>query len=615
MLLPAGGEPVRITLAGVPNGAVWIGWNESGVYDLSLPPEWELSVGEHDTVRVMFGDESTADLPGGTRLRCVGTARIRCRAPALRGDEGRRLTVSLATDRIHFSEGARFRCADEQLGPTGEAEVVALALFGGGPLALVYPDEFRVEVDRFEWQAPQGDDEPAGATLATAGDAPLPESLPTPVTRLGAWSARPLRVAWSSSARMTVESSDLDWLEVNQETARRGGLHYQAARGTVRLRRATFAGRALVRLPARLREPEGLLAEDVVVSVDGPPGLAGFSSANTRDGLDAVLDEFGDGRDGGSTLPRAIDEYLLPAWFGLWYDARTAREVTRETATTAQFAAAYGAAVEQSRGPLLEWLEGRPDPGGSLAQPEPMLAALREAVDQLAGDEPRARIWWSVYLTDLLSAAADGPVDFWYPDRLSGAPAEPGEVTLTALARHLRRHESTPLLDRLRTAAGRGEPLDTVRFDRLGPGAEQPLDLLVDVGRGTPAGEYRLSIEVRSRDGYRAEAPLTVEVLPSYGSLLFLALLVAVPVGAVAFTAGRAGARRRTRPRVALPAVEPGLPADPAAAMMAFESRALYRSLPPELLEEYYRVRAGGDAAPFLARVRAWLGEGAADGD
>ncbi len=196
-----------------------------------------------------------------------------------------------------------------------------------------------------------------------------------------------------------------------------------------------------------------------------------------------------------------------------------------------------------SQGDLLAWLAGtgRRSETVSLAEPEAFSAALAELVDYASREDRRAAVWWSVYLSDLLSDLAGAAACYWQPDgSLQSAAADPGDVTIGGLATAAKAKQ-TGLLRACEAAVRSGTRVEALVFPRLAPEARLPVEVMLEVGRSTPVGLYQAEI-VLSGAG-EARVPLTVEVKPSYGEIGLLALVILVPLG-LAMAAGLAFWRR-----------------------------------------------------------------------
>ncbi|NUQ01414.1 MAG: hypothetical protein HUU35_16345, partial [Armatimonadetes bacterium] len=248
----------------------------------------------------------------------------------------------------------------------------------------------------------------------------------------------------------------------------------------------------------------------------------------------------GSGQAGDDRLAGLIRDYLVPLWFGLWYDSNLATETVREPPSLARFRQAYAAAVAASRPQLVAKLAPlASSPGLSLAQPQAMATALAELVDSLAVHEPRTAVWWSVYLSDLLSTVARAPVCYWRSDqRLEGSVGQAAEVTMAALHKAAAAR-TTGLQRELQAAEERAGAVDEVEVARLAPRSTLPLGLMVEAGRATPVGVYQA--EVRLRGAGESRIPLTIRVTPSYGSIALLVLAIVLPLGLGAVLLRRLG--------------------------------------------------------------------------
>lgn len=597
----------------------WVGWSESGRHLVPLPLDWRfVAPGEVPTRVVLAGPEhnATIDLPAGTVLRALGAVRARVESPFLRGRlSSGAMRLELPSQPLVLAEGSLFACSYEAFGPTGQAEVVSIQT-PVPSVEVVLDAEFQVSFDRVHWQT-----DPEAGQGARCRALQLPglkaEAAPKWVGSFGLWSPDGVRMTRSRTT-LTFDTERAGWSELDGVAVRARPPVLDAPRAAVSLRRGTFRRLVRVPLPCRVRELDGLMAERVRLSVSGAPEVVSFAASDTPAGLTAVLSGWADRRErlGGwptDPLGEVIEEYLLPLWFGLWYDAGTGREEVRDPASVRAFVAAYAAAVDTSRPLLAKWLESHPDLlNTTLAQQEAALEVLGKIVHDLSAGNRRASVWWSVYLSDLLTTQTGQPVFYWERERLLNAPVErPGEVTLGTLAKQVARGRATELQQWLTRALAKGETTTEVSLRRLPAGADLPLDLVISAGPRVPPGEYHATVRLEA-DGVEAGSEsLTVRVAPSLGSVAAVGFVAALPLALVVGLAACSRLRsRRARAavwRAFLRERGPSL-GDAQAAAEAYRALAaagLTETLSPELLAEYERVRAAGGEgfAAFVERV------------
>lgn len=539
-----GAEPAQVRLAGPAHGSLWIAWNEAGRYTLDLPAGWSYEVPESCVARLLFVGGETATLEPETRLEAESALRLQCRARALRGEIDGHLTVVADADRLEFGPGAVFLSRHASFGNEGRAEVSALAIDGAPPLEFRFERDFAVAAETIEWRS-GGDPVPLVLCQLPGFGAVETGSL----SRLGLWSPTGLQLDWKRQDGLSLLADDVAWANVNGLTPSRARVVAELPRAALVLRRASFASPPPLKRRARLREVAGGLAEQVVLRIDGEPGLARFGAADTPLGLEAALDELARRRgEGGSGLVHSIRARLLPAWFGLWYDADAGAEVTRETATLARFTALYSQATAEARPRLVSWLSGQPSRAGvTLAAPEALAGALAELVTALSADDARQRAFLSVYLSDLLTAAAGAPVSYDFPDQLYGSAPQAAQVDLPALRELLAHQAATPLQSHLDAALTAPEVVEEVSFERLGPGFAQPVDLRLEIDRHTPVGRHRFDLVVLVGGAEMRREPLEIEVQRSWFELFEIGLVVGLPALLLAFIGTRL-AQARPRP-------------------------------------------------------------------
>ncbi len=527
------GAPGLLRLSSVAEGSEWVGWNQSGVQQVVLPRNWSITSGADQAIQVKLTEGATITLPTGTRLRAVGFLRANARAPFCRGRHARGGgTVTVTTRHLAFQGGAVFQCPNEAFGPRRQAVVSAVELSKAVTIEVTVAGAASLNVDRIQWSAPsaRAAAEVDGEELPGMADDERPEE----VVSFGLWSPEGVRVT-AGGGLFEAETARVGWCQVNGRAVRTGAPTLDVPRGEVWIRQATLRSRAQVALTCRLAEPTGALAQGLRLAVSGAPGVVMWSAADSPAGLDkglAYLAQVRSGGDGEDRLTSALREVILPTWYGLWYNSAAAREEVREQPTLDVFVASYRSAVASSRPKLVTALNSAMAraAGTSLAKPADFTAALGQVVDLLAGTDRRAAMWYSVYLSDVLSDLARRPLFYQHLEqRLEGAAASPARVTLAALRSRAADTRDTGVLRTLQAAPVNDETVGELTFARLGPGVEVPIDLIVEVGRSTPVGTYQVETSLSGAGADPAKASLRVHVRPSYGHLCLLALCWLAP--------------------------------------------------------------------------------------
>lgn len=539
----ANAEPGFLRLTDLAAGTEWIAWQEGGLLQLPAPAGWRIEGTPEDPLTVQLAGGELVTLPPNTPLRAEGTPMLGFQAGWARLTHSRgALEATVTTRRIMLQGGALMYADHESFGSAGQTMVTAIYIPRRREVALRYEAPLMCRIGRLELLCPA--EEPAtvdGLRL------PLPAGTAAPATvrRVGLWSPAGVQVQ-AGPHDLTAQTEQVAWAELDGQVLRTEPVRLQAPKADVAIRRATLRGVSRRALPCRLVEPSGLMAEHLRLEVSGAPSVVAFAAADSVEGLEQAFDTIAVQRSGGpgrdvDPLIEAVREYLLPLWFGLWYDDATGREVPRSPATLRTFYETYRDAVRASEADLRKWLDERAE-DVSLAEPEAFQAALGELVDYTAREDRKAAVWWSIYLSDLLSELAGAAVYYWQPEAtLQSAAADPGEVTMDGLAKLAGRRQ-TGLLRACDEAMRSGQRVDALVFPRLAPNARLSVEVMLEVGRKTPVGTYQAEMVLSGAGDERV--PLTVRVKPSYGEIGLLALVVLLPA-ALAVGAGL-GMRRRT---------------------------------------------------------------------
>lgn len=625
--------PARLRLTDVPVGTAWIGWNQSGIYDLDLPPEWSFTTTSDHPTKALLADDRVIELPAGVRIQALGTVRLRVRASCLKGRFQRgRIDVEVPAARLNFAAGAQFVGRHELFGPEGRTTLLALYRPHAPALAVTYRNELRAGFDRVQWQSPDG-------AAAHVTELVLPElaigEVPD-IASFGLWSTAQLNLSCQRE-QVTIGTDQLGWVQLNGQTLRTGPPRLDAPRAEIRVRQATFRRRALVELPCRVLEPTGLLAEGLQLDTTGAPVVLAFDAGSSPAVLTDALDEFGAQRRraagwSSDLLTDSIRDYLIPLWCGLWYDADLGAETVLEPPSLEAFRVAWQQAEAATIEQAVEWLE-RQEPGvlaQSAAEPEALGATLSAMVNALTGDDAKAGVWWSVWLSDQLSAAGQGPVGYWYAaSAASIAVPSPGELTLHRLHDRLAKRQPGELLGVLAAYQRQHPVVPSIDFARLAPEATQPVTLVADAGRRTPVGHYAGAVRLQAEGAEPVSVPLAVTVLPSLGSQALVSLVWLLPLslalGVVLATARRSGRERRELLRLQAAAqrrftawheylerygeAPEESPEQRDEAARAFAALGLLEFLSRDLFGEYTRVREAGGVGleAFLRSVRQHL--------
>ncbi len=619
-------ETAMVRLVDIRAGSEWIGWNESGTYRVSLPAGLRLGpVTGAGTVQ--WADGRVTEVAEGTSLRLAERTSATVAAGYLHGRHRRGgVALDCTARRIEFPGGARLEGDGEVLGPDEGGQVVALRYREPLALELDYDEPVEAELDKVEWRAAG---EARAERLALAG-------FPTgdePIHSLGLWAAAGGQVLCAAD-RFYARAERFDWVRVNGRAAAAAPPVLDAPRASVAVRRSSVRGSARVVLPMALSERGGQVAERVTVEVSGAPGVVGLSAADEAGGLEAALQRLdleraGAGAPGEDRLAATIRDYLVPAWYGLWYDAENAREVVFDPPGLRAFAERYRQAVAAERGRLVDWVARHEAElaGVSLARPERLSEVLGGLIRDVAQGDPGRLAWWSVYLSDLMTDLAEGAVTYdWAAGRLSGAPEAAAAVTLPALAHRARKSLATPLTQFLDREVAGAALVDRLSFERLPARGRRELALVVETGRDTPRGSYRAEVS----SGGAPPVTVTVRVLPGLLDVALTALAVLVPLALVLLSVSRVGravlhelaANRQTlrarqarfgdwqRFRARQAAALAGQAEDPEAVLADFSAAGLHEALSPALFGQLLRARQADAAqvAEFLRRVDRWFG-------
>ncbi|MCC7492478.1 MAG: hypothetical protein IT204_09040 [Fimbriimonadaceae bacterium] len=535
-----------LQLTRVPAGSEFIGWNEDATCVLPLPAGWQVEAPERGVVRCRLAEGATFELQEGESLRLRGAARPSLRAGFVRGRQsGDEVVLALEARRIDFAGGALFEGEASGIGRTGQGIVTRLDWTAPRAVELRYAEPLLVTFDRLQWQAASGHS-------ATVAAAVLPvQPWPSRLRACGLWSPAGVKVEVGGGS-LAAEAEALGWLQLDGQTVRPQPVDLSLPRAELWVRQPTLRARARVALAGRLREPSGLLAEDVLLTVDGAPGLVGYQAAAGPAALETALTRLdeqrsGAGHAGEEPLVGVLRDYLLPAWYGLWYHP-DGREELRLAPALARFTSDYAAAVTAAAPRLRGYLSNQAGAARelTLAQTDEARLALAAMVNHLAGQDTKLAIWWSVYLSDLLSDLAGAAVCYWHGEQtLTSAAADPGRVRLGALADRLDANWPTGLQQFLAVAVEQAGQAPELRFQRLAPDEAVAVGVLVEVQRGTPVGRYEAHLGLAGQDH---SAPLVVHVQPSLGRVALVGLAAAVPFALLLAAAGRVGRRRRQGP-------------------------------------------------------------------
>jgi len=542
VIRPAAAEPGFLRLTELAPGTEWIAWQSAGLLQLPAPPGWRIEGTPEDPLTVQLSGGELVTLPPETVLRADGTPMLGFQAPWAKIVHQRgALVAKVTTRRIMLHGGALMYADHESFGPAGQTMVSAIYTPRRRDIELHYDASLSARVERLELLCPA--DQPAtvdGLRLPTA-------AVPAALRRAGLWSPAGIQLQ-AGPGELTAQTEQVAWVEIDGQVLRTEPIRLQAPQAEVAIRRATFRSISRRSLPCRLTEPSGLMAENLRLEVAGAPEVVAFSSADSLEGLEQTLDSIAAQRAGGpgrdvDPLVEAIRAYLLPLWYGLWYDAATGRETVRAPATLRAFAESYQAAILASQDDVQQWLSGRAGEV-SLADPDGFQAALAELVDFAAREDRKASVWWSVYLSDLLSDMAGAAVYYWQPDDdLQSAAADPSAVTISGLAKAAKA-DATGLLAACQAALRAETRAEALVYPRLPPEARLPVEVMLEVGRATPVGTYQAELVLSGAGDQRV--PLTVKVGPSYGEVFLLSMVILVPL-ALAIAAGGALWRRQRR--------------------------------------------------------------------